>query len=315
MKKIFYFVVIILVSCKHDLEKPTWELDMIVPIAFAEMNITDIINESNSDINTSLNSDSLISLVYSSDILKSNYDNLLNIESTTDVKMFRIDSVKFDDVEMEYLTTIGSVIDELGPLGQALYPDGSLRDIPSLPNIIQNDSLEIDASDYFETMTLYNGKLNLEINNGFPTDISNMKFMLYNYNNQNLIASFDIPLIESVGFKFSFILSIVLTNCVIPSNAKNSVCKGTNNSSEATKDIIVSKLKEGGQSMNMLSYFFSIPVFSDDNISFKTNALFESLAVSTSNPDKFTCDPTISKFCILVFCIACSRLIFLINKL
>ena len=63
----------------------------------------------------------------------------------------------------------------------------------------------------------------------------------------------------------------------------------------------MSKLNEGGQSINMLSYFLSKPDFSDDNISFKTNALFESFAVSTSNPDKFTCDPMISKFCILVF--------------
>ena len=101
----------------------------------------------------------------------------------------------------------------------------------------------------------------------------------------------------------------------MPSNAKNSVCKGTNNSSEATKDIIVSKLKEGGQSINMLSYLLSNPDFSDDKISFNTNALLESFAVSTSKPDKFTCDPMISKFCILVFCIACLRSIFLISIL
>ena len=63
---------------------------------------------------------------------------------------------------------------------------------------------------------------------------------------------------------------------------------------------MVSKLNEGGQSINMLSYFFSNPDFSDDNISFRTKALLESLAVSTSKPDKFTCDPTMSKFCILV---------------
>ena len=82
----------------------------------------------------------------------------------------------------------------------------------------------------------------------------------------------------------------------MPSKAKNSVCKGTSNSSEATKDIVVSKLNEGGQSINMLSYSLSNPDLCDDNISFKTNALLESFAVSTSNPDKFTCDPTISKF-------------------
>ena len=87
----------------------------------------------------------------------------------------------------------------------------------------------------------------------------------------------------------------------IPSKAKNSVCSGTNNSSDATSDIIVRRLNEGGQSINMLSYFFNSPFFSFDNISFKTNALFESFAVSTSRPDKFTCDPIISNYLILFF--------------
>ena len=46
-------------------------------------------------------------------------------------------------------------------------------------------------------MTLYSGMMNLEITNGFPTSISNMTLLLYNANNQNLIATFSIPLIES----------------------------------------------------------------------------------------------------------------------
>ena len=55
-----------------------------------------------------------------------------------------------------------------------------MREIPALPNIIQNDNINIDASDYFQTMTLYSGMMNLEITNGFPTSISNMTLLLYN---------------------------------------------------------------------------------------------------------------------------------------
>ena len=199
MKKFlfFSFLTFILFSCKHDLENPNWEVDMIVPIANAEVNISDIIKESNTPILTSLNSDSLVSLVYSTELLQTEYESLLNINSTSVEKNFRIDSVQFEDVEIEYFTTIGSVIDQLGPLGSALYPDGSMREIPALPNIIQNDSINIDASNYFQTMTLYSGMMNLEITNGFPTSISNMTLLLYNANNQNLIATFSIPLIES----------------------------------------------------------------------------------------------------------------------
>jgi len=199
MKNLLYFSLctILFFSCKHDLEQPTWEVDMIAPIAHSEMSISDLINQNETNLNTQIGTDSLVSLVYSADLLETNYDNLLNIESTSNEKMFRIDSVRFDDVVIEHNITIGSVIAELGPLGPVLYPDGQDRDIPAMPGVVQNDTIDIDASEYFETMTLYNGMMNLEITNGFPTDISNMDFVLYNSINLNLIATFNIPLIES----------------------------------------------------------------------------------------------------------------------
>ena len=199
MKKTVYITLlsIFIFSCKHDLEKPTWEVDMITPIAHSEMSISDLINQNETIVDQQIGSDSLVSLVYSADLLQTNYDNLLDIQSTTNEKMFRIDSVKFDDVVIEHNITIGSIITELGVLGPILYPDGQDRDIPAMPGVVQNDTIDIDASEYFETMTLYNGKMNLEITNGFPNDISNMSFMLYNSISLNLIATFNIPLIES----------------------------------------------------------------------------------------------------------------------
>ena len=199
MKKTVYITLlsIFIFSCKHDFEKPTWEVDMITPIAHSEMSISDLINQNETMIEHQIGTDSLVSLVYSADLLQTNYDNLLDIQSTTNEKMFRIDSVKFDDVVIEHNITIGSIITELGVLGPILYPDGQDRDIPAMPGVVQNDTIDIDASEYFETMTLYNGKMNLEITNGFPTDISNMSFMLYNSISLNLIATFNIPLIES----------------------------------------------------------------------------------------------------------------------
>ena len=102
---IFHFSYFILFSCKnHDLENPNWEVDMIVHVN-AEVNISDIIKESNTPILTSLNSDSLVSLVYSTELLQTEYDSLLNINSTSVEKNFRIDSVQFEDVEIEYFTT------------------------------------------------------------------------------------------------------------------------------------------------------------------------------------------------------------------
>ncbi len=59
---------------------------------------------------------------------------------------------------------------------------------------------------------------------------------------------------------------------------------------------MVRRLNDGGQSMNILSYFSNTPFFSAFKISFNTNALFESFAVSTSKPEKIKCYPIKSKF-------------------
>jgi predicted regulator of amino acid metabolism with ACT domain len=191
-------------SCKHELENPTWDVDMIVPLVHSQMNIDNMLSDSN--LNIVENEEGYISLFYQEDLLNINYDSLITLETKSEEKSIRIDSVNFNDVVIEQIITIGSVISEL-PFGTILFPDGSQREIPAMAGIVQNDTIPIDASDYFQTMTLYNGMLNLKLTNGFPTDISNVSFSLYNATNLNLIATFFTPLIES-GNSYSESVSI-----------------------------------------------------------------------------------------------------------
>jgi hypothetical protein len=206
MNKIILFTLCTLLffSCKHELESPTWDVDMIVPLVHSQMNIDNMLSDSN--LNIVENDEGYISLIYQEDLLNINYDSLITLETKSEEKSIRIDSVKFNDVVIEQIITIGSLITEL-PFGTILFPDGSQREIPAMAGIVQNDSIPIDASDYFQTMTLYNGMLNLKLTNGFPTDISNVSFSLYNATNLNLIATFFTPLIES-GNSFSESVSI-----------------------------------------------------------------------------------------------------------
>lgn len=206
MNKIILFTLCTLLffSCKHELESPTWDVDMIVPLVHSQMNIDNMLSDSN--LNIVENDEGYISLIYQEDLLNINYDSLITLETKSEEKSIRIDSVKFNDVVIEQIITIGSLITEL-PFGTILFPDGSQSEIPDMAGIVQNDTISIDASDYFQTMTLYNGMLNLKLTNGFPTDISNVSFSLYNATNLNLIATFFTPLIES-GNSFSESVSI-----------------------------------------------------------------------------------------------------------
>lgn len=196
MKKILFITLttLLLFACKHELEKPTWDVDVIVPIAHTNMSINNLLPDS--ELNFTEDNNGFITLVYEEALFNVDYDSLLILETTSEETIIKIDSVDFKDVIIEHIITIGSVINEL-PFGSILFPNGSQRDIPTIEGVIQNDTINIDASEYFESMTLFNGMLNIELRNGYPTDISNVSFSIYNATNQNLIATFSTSLIES----------------------------------------------------------------------------------------------------------------------
>ena len=53
MKKLFLITlsIILLFACKHELESPSWDVDMILPIAHAKLNINNIISDTATIIN------------------------------------------------------------------------------------------------------------------------------------------------------------------------------------------------------------------------------------------------------------------------
>ena len=170
---------------------------MIVPIAHAEMNISDMIIEANSaNISSSIASDSLISLIFSQEIMDINFDTLIKIDAITDEQTHTLDSATFNDVVIADTATIGETINEI-PFGTILFPNGSTNSIPAIPNVVNEDTVDVDASEYFETMTLYQGMLIIEIINGYPTDISNISMSLINSTNLNVIGTFSFPIIPS----------------------------------------------------------------------------------------------------------------------
>ena len=82
----------------------------------------------------------------------------------TDLLVATLDSASFADVVISDTATIGETISEI-PLGTLLFPDGSTNNIPALFSVASGDTINIDASEYFETMTLYKGMLIIEIIN------------------------------------------------------------------------------------------------------------------------------------------------------
>ena len=197
MKKLFLITLstILLFACKHELESPSWDVDMVLPIAHAKLNINNIISDTATIINE--DDEGFISLVFQQEFIDMNLDTLIKIDTIADEQTHTLDSVIFDDIVITDVATIGEAIAEI-PGGTFLLPDGSTNIIPEMLNIADGDIINIDASEYFETMTLHKGMLTVELNNGYPTDISDVSLTLVNSSDGSEVAPpFTFPSIAS----------------------------------------------------------------------------------------------------------------------
>ena len=194
-----YFIILILAlifsSCKHELETPSWDVDLITPVANTNVSIDQIVIE-DSLIEIQTNDNGLVSLFYQNNLDDINFDSLINIDMIVPGKTERLDSINFDNINISDTISLGELVSTI-PLGSILFPNGSTASIPYLPNVISSDTFNVNASDYFETMILSDGYLFFEITNNLPTDISNVSVSLVNSSNLNNIAAFNFPLISS----------------------------------------------------------------------------------------------------------------------
>ena len=194
---IFFFICIFLFSaCKHELERPTWDVDLLVPLIHSQMSIDDIDMLSDSAITINEDEDGFITLVFQEKFTDINLDTLIDIKDTLDVTKVVLDSMTFKDISITETSRLGEL---LGPLGRIAFPHLDTMNIPDMPGLIQGKNIPIDASEHFESMTFHKGYLRINLYNGFPTELANVDISLVDANNNNTIASFNFPSIPSIS--------------------------------------------------------------------------------------------------------------------
>ena len=97
-----------LVNCKHEIERPNWDVEMIIPLVHTNMNINNILSDSALNINE--NSDGFINLIYEKNFIDINFDTLIKIDAIADEQIHTLDSAKFADVIISDTSTIGEFL-------------------------------------------------------------------------------------------------------------------------------------------------------------------------------------------------------------
>ncbi|MCF8372796.1 MAG: hypothetical protein K9H64_14320 [Bacteroidales bacterium] len=166
-------ILIVFFACRKEFQKPTWDIGVSMPLFNASLTIGEIIPDSL----TGDGSDSLISLVWENDIYRFSLDSFLSMPDTSYKYAAYLDSIELGTMNIQQVVTLGEVIDAAGLAW--LITDGSPFAIPPLTGLTYDDII-IDANEYFQTMTLNKGYIDITIENNLPIDITNLIFQMVN---------------------------------------------------------------------------------------------------------------------------------------
>lgn len=188
------FQVVLLISlmfsCKQQTDELDWEIEALVPLGKTSLNLDDIIPDSL----LGESNDGIITLVFDQALYEVEPIELLNMPDTHYQFRAYLDSIKLSAIELEEQVTLGDILTESG--FAAFIPNGSTMALPAINGISSSD-IQINASQYFTTMTLSEGFLDLTIINHLPINITNLIFEVMNASDQTIISRDTFALILS----------------------------------------------------------------------------------------------------------------------
>lgn len=170
-----------LFSCNPEIKESQWDIGALVPIGSTSLSIEAIVPDSlagNSD-------DSLITLVFEQELYEVEPIELLNMPDTQYQFRAYLDSIKISPIELEQQVTLGDILTESG--FAIFIPNGSNMALPPITGITSSN-IQINASQYFTSMTLSQGFLDITIKNQLPVDITNLIFEVLNADDLSLIS-------------------------------------------------------------------------------------------------------------------------------
>lgn len=195
MKSILKILIlfVFLSSCKHDFEKPVWNADFSTPLAYTQVSLLNLANDSTIQFDTL--GDNSLKFVFLKELINYRLDSLISLEEISTTKNVKLKTINFSNTVVTNEITLGELISSIS-FGTILLPNGSDAVIPAYSDLL-NDTFPIDANEYFEEMTFTEGYIDLKIVNNLPTDLSNVVLELRNENASNNIISMNIPLLQS----------------------------------------------------------------------------------------------------------------------
>ncbi len=184
---------LLLYSCRKDLETANWEVEALSPLVTTNMGINNLVEDS--IINT--NSDSSLSLVYKNHLYDFTLSDLVDPFNKSIGNTLTVDSLNLGTTNVSKSISLGELSKQAGLQGALIIASngssiavGPVNGIPAL-------NFDIDANNFFQTLTLQEGYMDVTFDNGYPVDITNLVYSFTNKSNSSLILRDTVPLIPA----------------------------------------------------------------------------------------------------------------------
>lgn len=182
-----------IISCKPEPNTADWEIDVLSPVLNSRIDILDIIEDS---LLTS-NSDNQLSIVYRNQIANLKFDRVSEGFNKSFENTVKLQTIDLGTRVVTNTLSLGTLAGSAGIAGAIIIiNNGNNSAIPAFTGI-GPESFDLDASDFFESMTLTDGWLLIEIDNGLPIELTNVQYLMQNQSGGTPIISRTVPSIAA----------------------------------------------------------------------------------------------------------------------
>ncbi len=169
-------------SCQKDKDK-SWETTWLIPLVNSSVSFSNL----SQDTVFTPSPDSTVIFVMNMPVGSIDFSDLLEIPDTTLEITASLKTIKLGSREISQKVTLGQIARQSGPMGQLiLNSHGSYLPIPAINNIYGGKTT-IQATQYFETVTVRKGTLTTRVFNGLPIEMTDVIVLLKNARSGNLL--------------------------------------------------------------------------------------------------------------------------------
>lgn len=195
-------LIVLQTGCKKEIEKASWDVDVLAPLMRAELSFGDLVTDSM----LTTNSNDLLMLVFAEDFYSFAIDTAFAIPDTSIEYTASLNNIDLNDISIEYRTSLGDIalkdLEDNGPSG-GLYEIIMTAHNTGQPTTIDPISeqvfsnIDMDGTNYFQTIAVNNGFIDIKIDNKLPMAISDLIFEVRNQSDLQIILQDTFALIPS----------------------------------------------------------------------------------------------------------------------